>query len=160
MSNRRGMVGWRGMSGRLDALLASVAVGSCVVRTLNADEGAIRFRLADGLGVFNGSRRSRPDRRRRGSSRRRRIPHGPAYRGNHDGIIGSAPAAVSTICHVCAGISLKMPDGRVTGFPLTRRLMPPIGRTRMITFPDNDIVVPPVKVAIQPRDQSESRRQR
>src|ERR1017187_6420055 len=43
------------------------------------------------------------------------------------------------------------PDRRMTRVPLTRRLMPPMGRTRMVAVPDSGIVVTPVKVAIQPR---------
>ena len=45
------------MGDRLHALLATVAIGFCVVRTLDADERAGRFRPADGLSMFNWSRR-------------------------------------------------------------------------------------------------------
>ena len=51
----------RRMGDRLHALLATVAIGSCVVRTLDADERAVRFRPADGLKMFNWSRRGSGD---------------------------------------------------------------------------------------------------
>ncbi len=43
-----------------------------------------------------------------------------------------------------------MPDRGVTRVPLTWRLMPPIGRTRIPIIPDNDMMVPPIKIAVQP----------
>ena len=66
-------------------------------------------------------------------------------------VIGNTPAPVATMNHNCARIIARMPDRRVTRVPLTWRLMPPIGRTRMVVTPDNDMVVPPVKIAIQPQ---------
>src|ERR1035441_7571112 len=65
--------------------------------------------------------------------------------------MGNTIAPVATIHPDCARIIATMPDRRITHVPLTWRLMPPIGRTRMIVTPDNDIVVPPIKIAIQPQ---------
>ena len=56
----------------------------------------------------------------------------------------------------CARMIVTTPDCCVTHVSLTGRLMPPIGWARMIVTPDNDIVAPPVKIAIQPQANREA----
>ena len=65
-------------------------------------------------------------------------------------LLGIATAPVATIHPDCDWTIAGMPYRRVTRVSLTWRLMPPIGRTRVVVTPDNDIVVPPIKIAIQP----------
>src|ERR1017187_1440485 len=64
--------------------------------------------------------------------------------------MGNTIAPVAMIHPDCDRIIATTPDRRVTHVPLTWRLMPPIGRTWMVVTPDNDIVVPPIKIEIQP----------
>ena len=45
---------------------------------------------------------------------------------------------------------VRTPDSRLIKVPLMWRLMPPIRRTWVIVSPENDVAVPPVKIAIQP----------
>ena len=60
-----------------------------------------------------------------------------------------APTPVATI-RSDRGMFVRVPYCRVPRVPLTRRFMPPIGRTRMVAMPDNEVVMSPVKIAIQP----------
>ncbi len=157
---RRG--GWvDGRCGRpgrhlLAAFLATAAKLPSLLRALDANQCAARRPRAGRFRGMLDHRRFGPPGLRRGRFVPFRRPGlGSDYRYGAGGRV-SVPAAVHAFGCLVRTVA-RLPDHgavQLSPGPLAGAMVPPIGRTRLVMAPNNEMVVVPIKVVVEPCSQA------
>lgn len=180
MGSREGVRRFRRI-GASQTLLAAVTECSRRLRAFTANKSAVRRRTNDRSrrGAFRSMECTRA--RNGGGARRligtRRLGRsgrgggtgdngrlGPVHHRqtamHRSGLSRAIPAPVATIGRTRSTMIFRTPNGSLTGHPgraLVRTLMPPIGRAPVVAVPEIQLMLMPVKVAIQPPPEAEPR---
>ena len=154
--------GWtrcrRSGSDLLAAFLAATAELPGFMRALDANQCAARRpRVGRFHGMLDDRRFGPPDLRRWRFVPFRRLGLGSEHRYSAGRRVRVPPAIQASGCQVCTVARLPN-DGAVQLGPgtLAGAMRPPIGWTRLVMTPNDDVVIVPIKVVVEPRPYREA----